>query len=117
MNYQAQDVLLEEVEKVFTPDDNEFLLKLPTKEELHKYLCNSNMHAAPGSDGLTSYLYKQHWDLFGESLTELATMIHQGEKPTQSQRTSLMVFGSKPKKPHSCKPSDKHKISFGRIQN
>ena len=60
VNYQAQDVLLEEVEKVFTPDDNEFLLKLPTKEELHKYLCNSNMHAAPGSDGLTSYLYKQH---------------------------------------------------------
>ena len=38
--------------------------------------------------------------------------IHEGHQPTASQRTSLMVFGSKPKKPSSIKPGDKRKISL-----
>ena len=35
-----------------------------------------------------------------------------GQPPTLSQRTSLMVFGNKPKKPNSTKPTDKRKISL-----
>ena len=38
--------------------------------------------------------------------------IHSGSSPTLSQRTSLMVFGAKPKKLLSTKPSDKRKISL-----
>ena len=38
--------------------------------------------------------------------------INEGNQPTVSQRTSLMVFGAKPKKPTSLKPSDKRKISL-----
>ena len=38
--------------------------------------------------------------------------IHKGHHLSSSQRTSLMVFGSKPKKPNSIKPGDKRKISL-----
>ena len=45
-------------------------------------------------------------------MIELVCRIHAGEKPTLSQRTSMMVFGAKPRKPASTKPSDKRKISL-----
>ena len=44
--------------------------------------------------------------------TEVIQAIFQGNKPTVSQRTSLMVFGSKPKKLGSLKPGDKRRISL-----
>ena len=56
LNGKSQDILLGEVERVFSPQDNELLLKKPTKGELHNNLKESNLHAAPGSDGLTSSL-------------------------------------------------------------
>ena len=58
----AQDVLLAEIEPVFTPEDNEMLLALPNKDEIKEVLFNSNLKAAPGTDGLTSLLYKECWD-------------------------------------------------------
>ena len=56
-NIQNQEVLLKEVEEVFTKDDNNMLLKLPSKEEIKEIISNSNLHAAPGCDGLTNYFY------------------------------------------------------------
>ena len=50
--------------------------------------------------------------MLGVSLTEVMTSIHNGHELSSSQRTSLMVFGSKPKKPNSIKPRDKRKISL-----
>ena len=44
--------------------------------------------------------------------TEVMQALFQGNKPTASQRTSLMVFGSKPKKLSSLKPGDKRRISL-----
>ena len=58
----AQDILLAEVEPVFTKEDNEMLLALPCKEEVKEVLFSSNLKAAPGTDGLTSLLYKECWD-------------------------------------------------------
>ena len=97
---------------MFTPSDNQLLCKTVTKKEVKDTLNHANLHAAPGSDGLTSYLYHECWDLLGDSLTEVAKAIHAGGHPTTSQRTSLMVFGTKPKKSKSLKPSDKRKISL-----
>ena len=108
----AQDCLLQEVEPVFTDKDNEMLLAPPTKEDVKEVLSSSNLHAAPGSDGITSLLYNVCWDTLGDPLTEVQLAIHAGQQPTLSQRTSLMVFGSKPKKPRSIKPGDKRKISL-----
>ena len=48
----------------------------------------------------------------GEPLTDVAKAVFTGDKPTLSQRTSKMVFGSKPKKANSTKPSDKRRISL-----
>ena len=48
----------------------------------------------------------------GEPLTEVVCAVFSGAKPTLSQRTSKMVFGSKPKKAASKKPGDKRRISL-----
>ena len=108
----AVDAMLDEVEVVFTEEDNAAFLKLPQKEEVKKVLGKSNLYAAPGTDGIPSLLYSRCWDAMGEPLTDVVQAIHRGEKPTVSQRTSLMVFGSKPKKPKSIKPGDKRRISL-----
>ena len=111
-NIQSENVLLQEVTPVFTQDDNNMLLATPTKKEVEETLKESNLHAAPGTDGITSYTYKECWHILGDSLTEVARAVFDGHKPTTSQRTSLMVFGAKPKKPHSLKPSDKRRKSL-----
>jgi hypothetical protein len=108
----AQEVLLAEVEEVFTKEDNEMMCKIPDKEEVLAVLKSCNLHSAPGTDGLTGFLYRQHWDLLGDHLTEIVQAVFNREQPTASQRTSMMVFGTKPKKKMSLKPTDKRKISL-----
>ena len=112
LNFEDQGILLEEVEQVFTEADNTMMNKLPTKNEIKEVLFNSNLRAAPGTDGITSLLYHDHWDILGDSLHEVTTEIMKGNSPTLSQRTSLMVFGCKPKKMNSLLPSDKRRISL-----
>ena len=70
-------------------------MALPTKKELKKVLSETNLHSAPGTDGLTFFLYNECWDIIGDSLLEVVVEIFKGSQPTTSQRTSLMVFGSK----------------------
>ena len=112
LNQNAQDVLLHEVLPVFTEADNQKLLKPPTKIEVYDTLAASNLHAAPGTDGLTSYFYKHSFKCMGDPLTDVVKAVSRGDKPTLSQRTSKMVFGCKPKKLNSTKPSDKRRISL-----
>ena len=112
LNEASQQQLLKEVKPVFTKEDNECLSKVPSKEEVKLSISSSNLHAAPETDGLTICFYLFFWDLIGDALTEMVQYVHKGNSPSYSQRTSLMVFGSKPKKPNSTKPSDKRKISL-----
>ena len=85
----------------------------PTLEKEVKIVLNkSNLLAAPGTDGIPSLLYHECWPVMKGRFTEVIQSIFQGNKPTLSQRTSLMVFGSKPKKPNSLKPGDKRRISL-----
>ena len=108
----AQECLLNEVDLVYTEEDNRRLLSTPTQAEVKQVLDDSNLQAAPGTDGIPSLLYSKCWDSMGAALTEVVQEIHQGNKPTMSMRSSLMVFGSKPKKPNSIKPGDKRRISL-----
>ena len=112
LNHAAQDTLLADVDPVFTDADDDLLLKLPCKQEVKETLAAANQHAAPGTDGLTSFFYKQCFDVMGDPLTYMVSAVFSGEKPTLSQRTSKMVFGSKPKKASSLKPGDKRRISL-----
>jgi hypothetical protein len=107
LDHAAQQVLLAEVEPVFTEADNQMLCALPDKKEVKEILWDSNQHAAPGTDGLTAFLYKQCWEVLGDSLTEVAQEVFKGKQPTTSPRTSLM-----PKKHKSIQPKDKRKISL-----
>ena len=109
----AQDSLLSEIKSVFSNEDNEMLNKDPTLSEVKKCVASSNMNAAPGNDGLTSFLYQHYWDILGKSLTEVATEIHNGASPSISQRTSLMVYGCKANKTaNSTDPNHKRRISL-----
>ena len=94
----AQEILLREVEPCFTEADNLYLEAPPTKEEVKQVLLSCNSHAAPGTDGLTAFFYKKHWDLMGDLLTNIITRVFMGTKPSSCQRCSLMVFGNKPGK-------------------
>ena len=112
LDIAAQDALLAELQLVYSDVDNERLRNFPSKDTVFDILCQSNLNSAPGTDGITSLLYKQHWDILGDSLYNVMSAIFKGAKLTYSQRTSLMVFGAKPKKPHSILPEDKRRISL-----
>ena len=49
----AQEILLTEVEEVFTEKDNRILTAEPTQEEVEESVKTSNVNAAPGTDGIT----------------------------------------------------------------
>ena len=112
LDQHAQQVLLEEVVPVFTASDNEKFLTPPTEEKVEQVVKDSNLYAAPGTDGIPSLLYKECWNVLGTPLTEVMQDIGKGLELQKSMRTSLMVFGSKPKKPNSIIPGDKRKISL-----
>ena len=109
----AQTTLLSEVKKVFTDKDNEMFLKIPTKKDVKDSHWSAKVNAAPGTDGLTNLVYRHCWDTIGDSLTDVAQVIHSGQAPTTSQRTSLMVYGAKANKPpSSTDPKHKRRISL-----
>ena len=87
-------------------------LSPPTKEEVWKTLSESILNASPGSEGIPSLAYKECWSVLGDALTEVMIAIFNLEPLQPSMRTSLMVFGSKPKKPNSLLPKDKRRISL-----
>ena len=71
LNPVAQQILLNEVELVFTDEDNAMLCALPTEKEVKEILSSSKQHAAPGTDGITAFLYSKHWGILGTPLTEV----------------------------------------------
>ena len=87
-------------------------MKTPTMNDVKDVLDDSNLHAAPGTDGIPSLLYSKCWDTMGPPLTEVVQAVFEDKQPSLTQRTSLMFFGSKPKKPNSIKPGDKRRISL-----
>ena len=85
---------------------------MPTKAEVLGVLKSSNLNAAPGLDGISSLVYYTCWDSLGDALTDIAVARHLGSQLPASLRTSMMVFGSKPKKGQSINPKDKRRISL-----
>ena len=108
----ARDTLLSEVSPVFTEQDNAKLEAAPTLTELREVVRQAHHLASPGTDGIPSLLYHVCWDIMGASLLEMVQAIFSGAAPTMSQRTSMMVFGAKPKYPRSLDPGHKRRISL-----
>ena len=107
----SQDALLAEIDTVVTEADNAMLKTTPTKAEVLEALKAANHQAAPGTDGITSLVYRVCWDYLGDALTAVVQSVFQGESLPVSMRTTMMIFGAKPKKPKSLKPGDKRRIS------
>ena len=113
LNEHAQKLLLSEVKPVFKDEDNSFMLKIPTNEEVKESLWCADIDAAPGTDGLTNLVYRHCWDILWDSIVNVVQSIHCGPSPSLSQRTSLMVYGSKANKPpSSTDPKHKRRISL-----
>ena len=112
LDHVAQQTLLNEISPVFTEKDINMFLKPPSKDDVWKTVCKSNLNAAPGSDGIPSLAYKECWSVLGDALTEVMLAVHHCQPLQPSMRTSLMVFGCKPKKPNSLLPKDKRRISL-----
>ena len=110
---RAQDILLREVKPVFTEADNSMMKKVPDKKEVKESVFSANSEAAPGTDGLSMLVYKHCWEILGDDITSVCQAIYSGASPTLSQRTSLMVHGSKSNKPpNSPDPKHKRRISL-----
>ena len=97
---------------MFTEADNVILSSPPTLKDVKETIDASNLQAAPGNDGIPSIFYKTCWNTMGEPLTEVMLEVFKLSPLTPSLRTSLMMFGSKPKKPNSIRPQDKRRISL-----
>ena len=95
-----------------TAADNVMLSAPPDKDEVYETVQEANHRAAPGTDGITSLVYKLCWSSMGDALTAVTQAKFEGEKLPSSMRTALMVFGTKPKKANSLKPGDKRRISL-----
>jgi len=87
----SQASLLSEVLPVFTEQDNNMFKKLPTKQEVKESVNSANMNAAPGNDGLTSFVYKHCWDILGQSLTEVVQEVHKGEGKQKVPRIKRLI--------------------------
>ena len=71
LHQDARDILLDEVEQVFTQGDNENFAKLPDEKEVKKVLDSSNLLAAPGTDSIPSLLYHECWPIMNFKFTEV----------------------------------------------
>ena len=112
LDTDSQNTLLSLVKPVFSPADNDALESLPSKDEILKALSSSNLDASAGSDGISSLVYKECWEILGDTLLEVILALFKGALPTESMKTAMMMFCSKPKKLNSMKPSDKRRISI-----
>jgi hypothetical protein len=112
LDQSAWDELLADTPVVFTDSDNAQLMAEPTEVEVREVLTAANLLAAPGTDGIPALLYRDCWDVLGGPVVEMVQTVFAGAKPSASQRSQLMVFGSKPKKIGSFKPQDKRRISL-----
>ena len=101
----SQQILLDEVTPVFTEKDISMFLSPPSKLDVWETICNSNLNATPGCDGIPSLAYK-------DPVRDVMLAIFNSQDLQPSMRTKLMVFGSKPKKANSLLPKDKIRISL-----
>ena len=79
-NKGSQTILLNELDPVFSEEDNTLLLK-KTRGEIKEIIKASNHHAAPGSDGITNYFYHKMLNVIGESLVKVLLVIFEHENP------------------------------------
>ena len=87
LDLHSQQILLEEVAPVFTDNDIRMFLTTTTKEDVWKTVGNSNLNAAPGSDGIPSLAYKECCSVLGDSLTDVMMAIFNCQDLQPSMRT------------------------------
>ena len=65
-----------EFDKIFTDADHNHFLALPTKDEVKSVVYSSNLHAAPGTDGIPFLLYSKYWGIMGRPVREVVQALH-----------------------------------------
>ena len=112
LNDEAQEELLQDVEKVFTEEDNKLLEAPISNQEIRESLERCNFKASPGTDSVTYLTYKSCWHILGEDLGDVLREVVQSKKPSKSMQHGFMVFTPKNGKNSPPLPKNLRKISL-----
>ena len=83
--------MLREVDEVYTEEDNRRLLSIPDQTEVKQVLENSNIQAAPGTDGIPAEIYKKGGPVLLTQLTKLYESFWNEEDIPQELRDASIV--------------------------
>ena len=111
LDERAQRELLEQVDKVFTDQDNQMLDKPITNEEVWESLLRANRSSSPGSDSISYSVYIHCWPLLGPLCDVIRAVVEKG-RPTESMKHSLLLFAPKNGKESSLLIKDKRKLAM-----
>lgn len=68
------DVIL----RLVIEEENGFLLKAPTEEEVKEAMFSSNLDKAPGPDGLTAFFYQHCWVIIKDDIFQAMLELFKG---------------------------------------
>ena len=88
----SDSVMLKDIEKVFTPEENRKLSTPFTLEEKTESVKMRANNKGPGSDGITPEFYKEMWDIIGEDVTKVINTVIERGRLSVSQNTGLIVL-------------------------
>ena len=112
LNEASQETMLEQVDKVFTVQDNQRLERVISDEEVRQSLGRANRLSCPGSDAICYSVYHSCWDLLGHHLSDVLREVVTRGVPSMSQRHSILVFSPKSGKEGSLRTKDLRRISL-----
>ena len=112
LDERAQRELLEQVDRVFTDQDNQMLDKPITNEEVWESLLRANRSSSPGSDSISYSVYIHCWPLLGPHLCDVIRAVIEKGRPTESMKHSLLLFAPKNGKESSLLIKDKRKLAM-----
>ena len=68
LDQAVRDILLEEIDHIFTDKDNKRMLSIPNEKEVSAVLARANLLASPGCDGIPALFYKVCWNIVKKTL-------------------------------------------------
>lgn len=78
-------------ENQLTREENGWVSRAISKEELEKELNKMKSNKSPGSDGLTVNFYKKFWSIVQELFYEMVKCVHSEQKMTAEQKRGIIT--------------------------
>lgn len=62
--------MIDYIPKLVTEGQNNFLMWLPTKDEIKQYIWSMPIHAAPGRDGYAIVFFRECWEIIANDIMD-----------------------------------------------